>query len=348
MNYEPLMGIENEFVFMYRENGKWKRSSNFGEYLDKAGLTGDGSFNSYGGRIDIDGYDVAEINTPLIEVEKGSSSRASELLIAQRNMLYDIVSDKDHALFGDNTHYNFSFQSGTDHLLARQTAESFGYVLMLLLEDKDSKGVMVRYKQDRLEICAEYIDRKDYLTGVLSFLTAMTRFSDEKSLDFLPIKPEIDVKNSLNGGGVVVYPQNGILENGRKTKINILENRKHYTMTVQELLELYQDKFKNEINDLCTNYEKEQLERIVSGDMPLSLENTYKSKKHMLQRANAKPIVKGFSQIYRNFFEGKIQLRKGRVVGMDKDWEYMMYRDQDGFKQINRRDMKKFLSDNRL
>ena len=80
----------------------------------------------------------------------------------------------DHQLIGYSTHISVSWTVRRDDLLARTWARVFAPVLMLMLDQPTSPGLVVRPRPGRLELCGDYaID--DQLAAALAFAAASVR-----------------------------------------------------------------------------------------------------------------------------------------------------------------------------
>lgn len=309
MTYEPLMGIENEFLYKKREGKNWNVISDFSDNFEK--YQGIGSL--YGGRIYIDGAVSPEINTPLIEIEKGSAERAVKILQAQRKVLYGLNEYSDCEFFGDNMHYNFSVPNNPEEIIYF-VAKAFCVPYMLLLEDRNSRGICFDFRASRLEIRAEHIDRTNYLTGVLAFLIASTQFvidhyKSDDSYNSLPFIVESRLDHDVAHPNMLGEP---ILQRGRKTIVPVKSGKLSYCLTAQDVLETYLHHLSDYLDKLCNSNEREQLERIVKGDLPLNLEIKYGKTKHKLSKLKTgRPKLKGFAKMFSDIREGKLLKNEG-------------------------------------
>ena len=124
------------------------------------------------GVITADGLE-AEIATAPIEVTPGFVARAVDATIEAGRALRE-ACPADHRLIGFSTHISVSWTVRRDDRLARTWASVFAPVLMLMLDQPTSPGLVVRPRPGRLELCGEYASG-DQLAAALAFAAASVR-----------------------------------------------------------------------------------------------------------------------------------------------------------------------------
>ena len=117
----------------------------------------------------------AEVATPPRELRRGIARRLADDALHERDALLRRLRanrgtspDAPAApeLRGYSTHIN-AFADGVDGwALARHVAVTYAPALMLLAERRDSPGLLVRPRPQRLEIGTEYLERRDDLVAV--------------------------------------------------------------------------------------------------------------------------------------------------------------------------------------
>jgi hypothetical protein len=124
------------------------------------------------GVITADGLE-AEIATAPIDLQPGFVARAVDATNEAGRALRD-ACPPDHQLIGFSTHISVSWNVRRDDLLARTWARVFAPVLMLMLDQPTSPGLVVRPRPGRLELCGEYANG-DQLAGAVAFAAASVR-----------------------------------------------------------------------------------------------------------------------------------------------------------------------------
>ncbi|MEY2401230.1 MAG: hypothetical protein QOJ08_1341 [Ilumatobacteraceae bacterium] len=124
------------------------------------------------GVITADGLE-AEIATAPVDLNPGFVARAVDATSEAGRALRD-ACPVDHQLIGFSTHISVSWTVRRDDLLARTWARVFAPVLMLMLDQPTSPGLVVRPRPGRLELCGEYAIG-DQLAAALAFAAASVR-----------------------------------------------------------------------------------------------------------------------------------------------------------------------------
>src|SRR5918999_525591 len=131
---------------------------------------------------------VIEIATPLIELERGCIARAGrslwESICFVRGELdaWEQRSGRRARLVGFSTHYNVSIDSGSHiahpsklNALARLLTYVLPPAVMLLATNRESTGVGVRPRGDRIEITADFTPDPTMMVAAGSLVTGIIR-----------------------------------------------------------------------------------------------------------------------------------------------------------------------------
>lgn len=171
---QPSVGIEHEYTVL--EAG---RPVDFGRLIDWLGLPGlradpvdpNARRGDWGGVITADGIE-AEVATPPIPIGAGAIDQVVGSAAAGRSFL-EAHLGPDRVLEGYSTHLNVSIPLRGDLRTAERYVEVFAPALMLLLDQQDSPGLLVRPRPGRLELCGDYAEA-DRLAVAATFAVAST------------------------------------------------------------------------------------------------------------------------------------------------------------------------------
>ena len=132
---------------------------------------------------------VIELATPMIEIERGCAARAGrslwESILFMRRELdaWETSHGHDVQLSGFSTHYNVSFDLPVDLRGSGRTVEKLAllltYVLpapiMLLAANRQSTGVGVRPRGNRVEVTADFTPDAALMIATATLVVAVTR-----------------------------------------------------------------------------------------------------------------------------------------------------------------------------
>jgi hypothetical protein len=131
---------------------------------------------------------VIEVATPLIELERGCMARAGRLLWESIGFIrgeldaWEQRTGRRARLVGFSTHYNVSIEPGSPGASPRRLdalAKLLTYVLpapvMLLATNRQSTGVGVRPRGDRIEVTADFTPDPTLMVASGSIITGITR-----------------------------------------------------------------------------------------------------------------------------------------------------------------------------
>ncbi len=130
------------------------------------------------GVITADGLE-AEIATEPIGISPGFVNRAVTATTDAARALRQALPD-DHELTGFSTHISVSWNPRRDDCLSRTWARVFAPVMMLLLDNPTSPGLIVRPRPGRLELCGDYASG-DQLAAAVAFAAASVRTIEQVS-----------------------------------------------------------------------------------------------------------------------------------------------------------------------
>jgi len=129
---------------------------------------------------------VIEVATPLIELERGCMARAGRVLWESIAFIRSELDAWEHRtghaarLAGFSTHYNVSIEPMAQHTTQLNALASLlTYVLpppaMLLAANRESNGIGVRPRGDRIEITADFTPNPALMIAAGSLITGIVR-----------------------------------------------------------------------------------------------------------------------------------------------------------------------------
>jgi len=188
----PAMGLEAEFSLMLddqptRPESLFDSPRDFirGELMHREG-------RSYhlptGGAVYFD-TGVIEVATPVVELERGCAARAGRLLWEAIEFIrheldhWDTGSGHETRLVGFSAHYNVSFEQpaaeGANGRSIEKLALLLSYILpapvMLLATNRQSTGIGVRPRGDRIEITSDFTPSPALMIAAATVIAAVVR-----------------------------------------------------------------------------------------------------------------------------------------------------------------------------
>ena len=132
---------------------------------------------------------VIELATPVIEISRGCAARAGrslwEAILYLRSELdaWERRSGRSSRLKGFSTHYNISFELTPSEQSNGRSVEQLAYLLtfilplpvMLLATNRESTGVGVRPRGNRIEITADFTPSPSLMIAAGTFITGVVR-----------------------------------------------------------------------------------------------------------------------------------------------------------------------------
>jgi hypothetical protein len=132
---------------------------------------------------------VIEVATPAMEIEKGVAARAGRSLwegvLEVRSALdeWERQTGHDAALMGFSAHYNVSFELPVQDQGRERTVEKLALLLvhilpapvMLLATNRESTGVGVRPRQNRIEITVDFTPSPALMIATATYIVGVVR-----------------------------------------------------------------------------------------------------------------------------------------------------------------------------
>lgn len=132
---------------------------------------------------------VIEVATPVVEIERGCAARAGRSLwealqfIREELDVWDRRAGRTTQLVGFSAHYNVSFElppgQAANGRSIEQLARLLTYILpapvMLLATNRQSTGVGVRPRQDRIEITSDFTPNPALMIAAATLIVAVVR-----------------------------------------------------------------------------------------------------------------------------------------------------------------------------
>jgi hypothetical protein len=115
----------------------------------------------------------AELASPPIAIRPGFAS-AIEAWAAEARSILERLLPAGFTIHGYSTHVSVSVPGLPDVALAERYARTFGPLFALLIERRESLGVFVRPRPDRLELCGEFAEGRR-LAAVAAFAAGSVR-----------------------------------------------------------------------------------------------------------------------------------------------------------------------------
>ncbi len=224
------VGVEQEFELFDCANNKLDFRSLFDSV---AGDLSAALFrNRYEARPSPKGYvlsadvEEAEIATAPIELPGDKlDTIIPEVLRARADLIKRLKATDVTRVDGYSTHISISVSNDDAWALAREAMTTMIAPLMLLLSGPQSKGILVRPRFERLEICGEYVDEPDALLAATCFcygaLVCLQR--TELPPDWPRFRPG-NLKSSNHREGYTVSPNSygeDIVKVGRDAKLQV-------------------------------------------------------------------------------------------------------------------------------
>jgi hypothetical protein len=286
----PIIGIENELLVDGLSDSQTYLREHFKGFVDNLEMDYWGDFGckkvrfSNGGVFYIDGS-APEVTSAPFHLEPGSVTKVANNLFLGTNDVLNAFRKNGFELVGYSAHYNFTFPhiKEKDNETMKILAQSgINPVTQLFLENRESKGVMFRYRSGRrLEICGDYLTKLDDVICANAFQAALLKRVDElykggKSEDDLVallryrLSGEVQ-RTGTRSGYILKTPE--VIKGGRDGKLVVKDLREDRTieLTVQDLLDYYKTLLDDSV---LSNSEKEILHSSIEGKrlIPIDIE----------------------------------------------------------------------------
>lgn len=130
-----------------------------------------------------DGQEAEFATAPIDYHGEGCLTLAREVIRCRNDMLKLLGAIAVPDVRGYSTHLNISVPAGRESELATALSKTVAPALILLMEARQSPGLLIRPRRGRLEIGSEYIDDEAQLSAASVFLTgAVQAFLSDETL----------------------------------------------------------------------------------------------------------------------------------------------------------------------
>lgn len=337
-----IIGIENELIV----SGKGVESYHkFGHMVsDIAELTekpfysfsthnGSGYMLWNGSLMYSDGG-AAEVTSAAAEIKPGCVTECIDSLFTARNMLFDALgkyNEKNNTkiiLGAYSGHYNISIGENDYEKMFDMIKEGIGVACMLLIEKKNSKGVMVRDKnRDRIEFCGEYIPSYEQNIAAMAFMLGAVNAMMKGEIK-LPFK--VKIRKTKQGGSDVIWPNTyaaNFLKKARDANVTVsFGRRKTQKMKAQKVLEEYFAFFKDDIQKIAPA-EINILEDYVKGNRQLIIDKAG-IPEHYKPASKSKDVdmqPKGIAQYFARAVNGREEFRGYELKTLQISWDDIFF-----------------------
>jgi hypothetical protein len=221
---------------------------------------------SWGGVVTADGRE-AEVVTPPMAMTPGFSERLIRTAATGRAVLAEQLPEL--RLDGYSTHLSFEVPDRRVPRVARRFAQHFAPALMLLLERHDSRGVLIRPRRDRLELCGEFLSGPQLQAAIVFAAGAAQACASRRGL---PPRLRVKLAPSVHRFGTFVRRDAFRTDLYAEGRAAVLRTRSGRRMTAQEHLEEAWRVARPHAARIATEAELTIVDRVVAGDAPLAVE----------------------------------------------------------------------------
>jgi hypothetical protein len=271
------VGLEHEFVV--RRNGD---QVDFRDLIHTLGVPGrrvdPGDHHAYRTRsglmLTCDGPE-AEIATPPVALSRGFVEELETWAGAGAQLLTSILP-VDLEVEGCSTHLSVSVAEDVNTAVCRLFAHTFSPALMLLMDDRDSPGLLIRPRPGRVELGGEYATGASLRAAVMlavGGVRACTHFYRRRiHRPLLPYRLDVKVQPALERFGWYVDRRAfgvDLYADGRKSELRTADGG---AVSAQQQLESAWAVAVSHLEDEVTIEEAEEASRLVHGLTPLPVE----------------------------------------------------------------------------
>lgn len=340
-NMNRIIGIENELIVSgegVNEFSKFGSMAHDIAELTKKPFYSFSSHHSTGymlwnGSVMYPDGGAAEVTSAASEIRRGCVTECVDSLFSARNMLFDAMEKYNRKnnskiiLGAYSGHYNISIENEEYNRLFDLASKSIGMPCMLLIEKRDSKGVMVRDKAERIEFCGEYLPSYSQNIAAMAFMLGAVNAMREREIE-LPF--ELKRRKSKKGESDVLWP--GIytpffLKKGRDAEVTaMLKNGKREKMKAQKAFEEYFAFFRDDIEKIAPN-EIKTLEDYVKGNLQLDIDKKGAPKNYK-PAAKTKDVdmePRGIAKYFARAVNGSESFRGYQLKTSQIDWEEVQF-----------------------
>lgn len=132
---------------------------------------------------------VIELATPVIEISRGCAARAGRslweaiLFVREELDAWELIHEKRARLKGFSAHYNISFELSPIDQSNGRSVENLSLLLayllpapvMLLAANRDSTGIGVRPRRNRIEVTVDFTPSPSLMIATAAFITGVVR-----------------------------------------------------------------------------------------------------------------------------------------------------------------------------
>jgi len=154
----PHLGLEQEYALIEHE-----KQIDFGPVVDRTGFSGkrlhptnSRAFQTPSGLVLMADGEVAEAATPPVPLANAFVESLEQWAALGRASL-EATLEADQYLFGGSTHLSVEVDQELNDKLCLSYAQTFAPALMLLMDNTDSPGLLVRPRPNRTELCGEFV-----------------------------------------------------------------------------------------------------------------------------------------------------------------------------------------------
>jgi hypothetical protein len=221
---------------------------------------------SWGGAVTADGRE-AEVVTPPMPMMPGFSERLIRIAATGRAVLAEQLPDL--RLDGYSTHLSFEVPDRHVTRVARRFACHFAPPMMLLLERHDSRGVLIRPRRDRLELCGDFLSGPQLQAAIVFAAGAVQACASRREL---PPRLRVTLAPSVHRFGTFVRRdafRSDLYAEGRTA---VLRTRSGRRITAQAHLEQAWAVARPHAAWVATTAELTLVDRVIAGSAPLAIE----------------------------------------------------------------------------
>ena len=189
----PHLGLEQEYALIEHE-----KQIDFGPVVDRTGFSGkrlhptnSRAFQTPSGLLLMADGSVAEAASPPVPLANAFVETLEQWAALGRTSLEETL-EADQYLFGGSTHLSVEVDQELNDQLCRCYAETFAPALMLLMDNTDSPGLLIRPRPNRTELCGEFVQGRRLRAAI-----ALAAGSVLATQDWLRGEPDAEVPPAL-------------------------------------------------------------------------------------------------------------------------------------------------------
>ena len=221
-----------------------------------------------------DGWEAEFATAPISSAGNGPAAVAHEVVRCRMHMLQLLKRVGVRQVRGYSTHINISVPIGREWELAWAFAESVAPALILLMEARQSPGLLIRPRRGRLEIGSEYLDDEGQLAAAIVFLTGVIHaypYNQTLWKQFPRVRLKKWEDANIRPGIYLPHDAYGesMHELGRKAQIELESGEK---ITAGKILESCAELVLRELNKQVSERALKTLRRVVQQTGSLQIE----------------------------------------------------------------------------